>query len=260
MWAALLWNTDQAGETLVWIFGCSQFKKAQPRLIHEVLCKQAGCRVLPSMRLGFVPHTWLPINLPFNCACVEPHMLGATSNVSLSRPLRTGSPFSYCLVGNDSLWDSQTAPWGCLLSCSGTEMLEQIMGNLSVQAVQGEMKNQTRVALTEQFEQRQQKKIFFSIYYSIVISYYSMASKAWSAPWIKSSNDVLPLALWKGSCGSQWRIISGVLSWFGCSAASDVQTLQRLNPPQKSPLVAPKDTPHLSGLRPINHEMMMYLD
>lgn len=191
MWAARLWNTDQAGETLVWIFGCSQFKKPQPRLIHNVLSKGAGCRVVPVGLLGFVPHTWVLINLPFNCACVEPHMLGATSNVSLSRPLQTGSPFSYWLVGNYFLWDSQTTPWGWLLSCSGTEIVEQIMGNLSVQAVQGEMKNQTRVALTHwAIQTKTTEKIFFSIYHSITISYYNMASKAQSVPWIKSSNDV----------------------------------------------------------------------
>lgn len=148
-------------------------------------------------------------------------MLGATSNVSLSRPLRTGSPFSYWLVVNYSLWDSQATPWGCLLSCSGTEIVEQIMGNLSVQAVQGEMKNQTRVALTHwEIRTKTTEKWFFFIYYSIIISYYNMASKPWSAPWIKSSNDVWHLTLSKCSCGSQWRIISGVLSWFWCSAAS----------------------------------------
>lgn len=146
--------------------------------------------------LGSLPHTWLLINLPFNCACVEPHMLGGTSNVSLSRPLWTGSPFSYCLVGNYSLRDSQAAPWGWLLSCSGTEIVEQIMGNLSVQAVPGEMKNQTRVALTHwAIPTKTIEKIFFPIYYSIIISYYNMASKAWSAPWIKNSDDVWPLAL-----------------------------------------------------------------
>lgn len=219
MWAALLWNTDQAGEMLVWIFGCSQFNKPQPRLIHEVLSKGAGCHVVPVGLLGCAAHTWLQINLPFNRACVEPHMLRATSNVSLPRPLPTGSPFSYCLVGNDSLWDSQAAAWGWLLSCSGTEIVEQIMGNLSVQAVQGEMKNQTRVALTHwAIRTKTTEKIFFPIYYSIIISYYNMASKAWSAPWIESSDDVWPLALSKCSCGSQWRIISGVLTQFGYSA------------------------------------------
>lgn len=149
-------------------------------------------------------------------------MLGATSNVSLSRPPKLGHPSAIGLVGNYSLWDSQATPWGCLLSCSGTEIVEQIMGNLSVQAVQGEMKkNQTRVALTLwAIRTKTTENIFFSICYSIITSYYNMASKAWSAPWIKSSNDRWPLALLKCSCGSQWRIISGALSWFWCSAAS----------------------------------------
>lgn len=39
MGAVLVWNTDQAGETLECIFGCSLFEEDQPRLIHKVLYK-----------------------------------------------------------------------------------------------------------------------------------------------------------------------------------------------------------------------------